>query len=116
MGIDIVLLVINAALGALTSSGKVPSVVEQLVSSLGPVIEKAIQGIQSGSGKLEDVVTALGSLSGVIGVLKSQTGLDPAILAQVNVYDQAIQQGTAGYLDSKSGIDLSKLGTVAPIA
>lgn len=116
MGIDLILLVINAALGSLSASGKIPSTITQLVASLGPIVGNAITAIQSGNGKLADVVTALGSLSGILAVLKAQTGLDPAVLTQINVYDQAVQAGIAAYIDSKSGVDLSKLGPVAPIA
>jgi hypothetical protein len=116
LGIDLILLVVNAALAGLTSSGQVPSLVTSLVGALGPVIGNAIKSIQSGQGKLEDVVTALGALSGVIAVLKQQTGLNPEVLAQIDAYDQAVKAGIAGYLDSKSGVDLSKLGPVAPIA
>jgi basic membrane lipoprotein Med (substrate-binding protein (PBP1-ABC) superfamily) len=114
MGIDLILLVVNAALAGL--GGRVPSSVTSLIQALGPVISNAIKSIQSGQGKLDDVVTALGALSGVIAVLKQQTGLDPEVLAQVDAYDQAVKAGIAGYLDSKSGVDLSKLGPVAPIA
>ncbi len=116
MGIDLILLVVNAALTGLTSSGQVPAVVTSLVSALGPVIGNAIKSIQSGNGKLQDVVTALGALSGVIAVLKQQTGLSPDLLSQIDAYDQAVKAGIAGYLDSKSGVDLTKLGPVTLIA
>lgn len=116
MGIELILLVVNAALAGLTGSGQVPATVTNLVAALGPIIANAIKNIQSGQGKLDDVVTALGALSGVIAVLKAQTNLDPAILSQVDAYDQAVKAGISGYLDSKSGVDLTKLGAVAPIA
>jgi drug/metabolite transporter (DMT)-like permease len=114
MGIDLVLLVINAALAGL--GPRVPALVATLIQQLGPVIGNAITAIRSGQGKLEDVVTAIGALSGVIAVLKAQTGLDPEVLAQINAYDEAVKAGIAGYLDSKSGVDLSKLGPVASIS
>lgn len=116
MGIDLILLVINAALGSLSASGKVPANVTQLVAALGPVIVNAVNAIKGGQGKVNDVVTALGALSGVLAILKSQTNLDPEILSQIDVYDQAVQAGITEYLDSKNGVDLSKLSPVAPIA
>lgn len=116
MGIDLILLVVNAALAGLTGSGQVPAVVTSLVAALGPVIGNAIKAIQSGQGKLEDVVTGLGALSGIIAVLKQQTNLSPELLDQINAYDAAVKAGISGYLDSKSGIDLTKLGPIAPIA
>lgn len=109
-------MVINAALGSLSASGKIPQSLVSLVGSLSPIVGTAITALQSGQGKVADVVTALGSLSGILAVLKAETGLDPAVLDQINVYDQAVQAGIAGYLDSKNGVDLSKLGPIAPIA
>lgn len=116
MGLDLLLMVINAALGALSGSGKIPPIVINLVSALGPIITKAITAIQGGQGAVADVVTALGSLSGILAVLKAETGLDPAVINQINVYDQAVQAGIAAYLDSKSGVDLTKLSPLSPIA
>lgn len=116
MGFSLVLLVVNTALQALASSGKIPMSVSSLVTALGPIVGTAITNIENGTSKLGDVVTALGAMSAALAVLKAQTGLDPAILDQINVYDQAVQAGISGYLDSKNGVDLSKLSPVAPIA
>lgn len=115
MGLDLLLLVINTALGTLATSGKVPQSVAQLVAALGPIITNAINAIKGGQGNLQNAVVALGALAGTIEVLKAQTNLDPDILAQINVYDQAIQAGINGYLASKNGVDLSALGPVEPI-
>lgn len=112
----LILMVVNAALAALGASGKIPANIAALIASLGPIVTSAITAIQGGNGKLADVVTALGSLSGVLAVLKAETGLDPAIVDQITVYDTAVQAGIAGFLDSKAGVDLTKLGPVAPIA
>lgn len=112
----LLLMVVNAAIGALSASGKIPANISSLITALSPVVGTAITALQSGQGKVADVVTALGSLSGVLAVLKAETGLDPAVLDQINVYDQVVQAGIAGYLDSKNGVDLSKLGPIAPIA
>lgn len=116
MGIDLIIMVINAALGSLSASGKIPQSISSIVASFGPIISNVVTSLQSGQGKTADVVTALGALSGVLAILKAQTTLDPEVLNQINVYDQAVQAGIAGYLDSKNGVDLSKLGPVAPIA
>lgn len=115
MGIDIVLLVLNAALGSLAASGKIPQSAASLTSALGPIIAAAIARLQTGQGKVDDVVTALGALNATLEVLKAQTGLDADTLNQIQVYSNAVQQGMTEYLDSKAGIDLSKLSPVAPI-
>jgi len=116
MGLDLILLVVTTALSSLSASGKIPATIATLVSSLAPIIGNAIKAIQGGQGKVQDAVTALGALSGVIAVLKSQTNLPADVLAELDVYNTAVQAGITGYLDSKTGIDLSKLGTVDPIA
>ena len=116
MGLDLLLMVINAALGSLASSGKIPQLAASLVGQLGPIITNAITAIKGGTGKVADVATALGALSGTIQILKAQTNLDPTVLTEIAVYDEAIQAGIASYLDAKSGVDLTKLGPIAPIA
>ena len=112
----LLLTTINAGLSAVTVAGLIPAPITALITALEPVVTNAITNLSSGNGKVADVVTALGTLSGVIAVLKQQTNLDPKILNLINVWDTAVQAGIAGYLDSKSGVDLTKLGTVDPIA
>jgi len=114
--LTILLQSVNAGLAAVTITGLVPAPIAGLITSLEPVVVGAIGSIQSGQGKVADVVTALGALSSVIAILKTQTNLDPKILDAIAVWDTAVQAGVAGFLDSKSGVDLSKLDPIAPIA
>ena len=111
-----ILLVLNTALGALAATGTVPAVVATLVAALSPIIADAISRIQSGQGKVSDVVTALGAMNAIIEAVRKQTNVDPKVLEAVEVYSTAVQMGMNEYLDSKSGVDLTKLTPVAPIA
>lgn len=111
----IVVSLLNIAVTAL-SGGAIPSNIATLITSLDSVVLPAIQNIASGQGKLQDVITALGTLTGVIGVLKQQTNLDPKVAAQINALDVAVQAGINAYLQAQVGVDLTKLGPVQPIA
>lgn len=116
MGLSLLLLLVNTGLGALASSGKIPQLAAQLVSGLSPIVANAITSIESGSGKLQDAVVALGALSGAIQFIKAQANTDPEVLNLIDNYDKAVQAGINGYIASKDGVDLNALGAVKPIA
>src|SRR5271170_390679 len=113
--LTIVVSLLNLALSAL-SGGVIPANIASLITSLDTIVLPALQSIASGQGKLQDVITALGTLTGVIGVLKQQTNLSPEVAAQVAALDTAVQAGITQYLQAQTGVDLTKLGPVAPIA
>ena len=117
MGVlPIILTLANIALASLQQAGVIPAGTGSLITQLEGIIAPAIATIASGQAKLTDVVTALGTLSGVIQILKKQPNLPAEVLDKINAIDLAVQAGIAAFLDSKNGVDLSKLGPVDPIA
>lgn len=114
--LPIILTLANIALSSFQQAGVLSPTNNSLITSLEAVLGPAITTIASGQSKLADVVTALGTLSGVITVIKKQTGLAPDVLDKINAIDTAVQAGIASYLDAKAGVDLSKLTPVDPIA
>lgn len=111
-----VLSLCSVGLQGLSSRGTIPVAASSLFTSLSPILSAAIERIRSGQGKLYDVVTALGAMCAGIQVLKAANLGDAALLAEIDVYDKALQEGIAAFLDSKAGIDLTKLGPVEAIA
>lgn len=117
MGIfSIISLFANVALVALQSAGVTTPALNTLIASLLASVGPLIGGLASGQGKTQDLMTILGTMSSVLGVLKTQTGLPPAILAQLDTLSQAIQAAAGAYVTSKSGVNLSILTPIEPIA
>src|ERR1700743_1002091 len=113
---QLIMLIANLGLAAAQNAGALSAGTVSLINTLESIVMPAIQRIVDGQGKLQDIVTALGHLHGVLTVLEQDTSLPPDELARVKALSTAAQAGITAYLDSKSGIDLSKLSPIAPIA
>ncbi len=88
-----------------------------LATALESAINPFIMGALAGSTTPQMVFAGYGALLGVIGTLKAQTNLAPEVLAKLDEYATAAQNGTMAALAAGTkGYDPSQLTPVAPIA
>jgi hypothetical protein len=64
---------------------------------------------------IPDTMAALGTLSGVIAVLKQNTNLSPDFLAYLNQASDSVNASLAGYVTAGRGFDLSLYAPVANV-
>ncbi len=105
--------------GILTSvlggqSGKLGSI-SNLVNSLLTPVEQLIANLKAGHGVTNDILATLAAASGIITVLKATTGLDPAILTQINGVDKDVQTALAAYAKAGTGYDATLYTQDAPV-
>lgn len=87
-----------------------------LAAALEAGINPLIASIQAGSTKTTDILAGYGALIALIGTLKAQTDLAPAVLAKLDEYATAAQNGTVAALASSTkGYDPTQLTPVPPI-
>jgi hypothetical protein len=114
--LPLITLIVNVAMAALQAAGITNASTSGLVTSLEATVLPLIANLASGQSKTADVLAVLGALSGVIATIQAQTGLDPAVLAQVKTLDAAVQSGLSAYVQAGKGIDLSVLTPIAAVA
>lgn len=87
-----------------------------LASALEAGINPLIASIVTGSTKTQDVLAGYGAMIALIQTLKQQTGLAPEVLAKLDEYATAAQNGTVAALAAGvKGYDASQLTPVNPI-
>ena len=107
--ISFVELALNIALAAIPATSSFAPLAAGLEASVNPLIAS----IQAGSTKTSDVMAGYGALIGVITTLKSQTGLAPTVLAKLDEYLVAAQNGTVAALAANvKGYDPTQLTPV----
>lgn len=116
MGIvSLVTLIVNVVLTALQSSGVTNSSTTALVTGLENAVLPLLSGLNSGASVTSDVLAVLGALTGVLGTLKQNTGLDPAILAQIDTLNASVQAALVAYVQAGKGVDLSVLTPIPAV-
>ena len=105
-------LVANVTLTAIPqTSGFVP-----LIQALEAAISPLIASLVAGNTKQTDVLAGYAAMIAVIETLKKQTGLAPDVLAKLDEYATAAQNGTMAALAAgNAGYDPSQLQLVVPI-
>ncbi len=112
-----ILSLIELALNVTLTAIPVTSGFAPLAAALETSINPLIASLMAGSTKTQDVLAGYGAMLGVIGALKQQTGLAPEVLAKLDEYATAAQQGTVQALAAGTkGYDATQLTPVAPIA
>lgn len=106
-------LVANVTLTAIPITAGFVPLVQALEAAINPLIASLI----AGNTKQTDVLAGYAAMIGVIETLKKQTNLAPEVLAKLDEYAIAAQNGTVAALSSgKTGYDASQLTPVEPIA
>ena len=106
----------NVTLTTLSAAGVTPANSAILAAAIENAINPLINAITNGTPKTADVLAGYGALIGVLNALKQNSGLAPEVLAKVDAYIVAAQNGTTGYLAGATGYDPTKLAPVTPIA
>lgn len=110
--LSLIELALNVTLTAIPVTSGFTPLAQALETSINPLL----LSLQSGSTKTQDVLAGYGAMLGVIGALRQQTGLAPEVLAKLDEYTTAAQNGTVAALSAGvKGFDASQLTPVAPI-
>lgn len=87
-----------------------------LAAALEAGINPLIASIQAGSTKTTDILAGYGALIALITTLKQQTEIAPDVLAKLDEYATAAQNGTVAALAANiKGYDPTQLSPVAQI-
>jgi hypothetical protein len=87
-----------------------------LATALEAGINPLIASLMSGSTKTADVLAGFGAMIALINTLKAVPGIDPAIIAKLDVYLAAAQDGlTTSLAVATKGYDASQLTPVTLI-
>lgn len=110
--ISLIELAANVTLAAIP----VTSAFAPLAAALEAGINPLIASIQTGATKTTDILAGYGALIALITTLKQQTGLSPELLAKLEEYTVAAQNGTVATIAAQTkGYDPSQLTPVQPI-
>ena len=103
----------NVTLAAIPVTAAYAPLATALEGAINPFILSAL----SKGATSQEVFAGYGALVGVITVLKQQTNLAPEVLAKLDEYATAAQNGTVAALAAGvKGYDASQLTPVTPIA
>ncbi len=87
-----------------------------LAAALEAGINPLIASIQAGSTKTTDILAGYGALIALITTLKTQTNIAPEVLAKLDEYARAAQNGTvAAITASVKGYDPTALSPVSMV-
>lgn len=110
--ISLIELALNVTLTAIPVTSAYAPLAVALESGINPLIAS----LQSGATKTQDVLAGYGAMIALIQTLKAQTNIAPDVLAKLDEYMTAAQNGTMQALAAgKSGYDASQLTPVSPI-
>lgn len=82
----------------------------QLASTLSNLGISLFTSIKAGGSDVQDGLAALATLSGVLAVLKSNTGISADVLTQIDNLDKDVTAGLKGYALAGEGLDLTLYG------
>lgn len=97
----------NVALTALGTSGVIPANSAVIAAGVEAAINPLLNAIDGHAPVASDIQAGYGALIGGLSILKSQTGIDPALLAKINEYLLAAQAGLAAYMTEQAGFNAS---------
>ncbi len=105
----------NVALTALGANGVIPSNSAVIASGVEAAINPLLAAIQGKATAATDIQAGYGALIGGLSILKTQTGIDPALLAKIDEYLSAAQAGLAAYMTEQAGFNASLFVVNAPL-
>lgn len=111
--IALIELALNVTLTAIPVTAAFAPLAVALENGINPLLAS----LASGGTKTQDLMAGYGAMIGVIQTLKQQTNLAPEVLAKLDEYLTAAQNGTVQALAAGTkGYDATQLTPVAPIA
>jgi hypothetical protein len=105
----------NVALTVLGGDGIVPAGSAAIASGIEAAVNPLINSIQGKASTATDIQAGYGALIGGLSILKSQTGIDPALLAKIDEYLLAAQAGLTAYMTEQAGFNLGLFVVNAPL-
>lgn len=106
----------NVALTALGAAGVVPASASAIASGVEAAVNPLLSAIQGKASTATDIQAGYGALIGALTILKSQTGLDPALLSKIEEYLLAAQAGLTAYMTEQAGFNADLFEVNAPLA
>lgn len=111
--INVIELAGNVAINVLIPGG---AAFAPLLASLEQAVNPLLLSIGTKASVSSEIMTIYGTLIGILTVLKNTPGLPADVLAKVDAYMIAAQNGTGSYLLASKGFDPAMFQPVAPIA
>lgn len=105
----------NVALTALGAAGVVPASASAIASGVEAAVNPLLSAIQGKASTATDIQAGYGALIGALTILKSQTGLDPALLSKIEEYLLAAQAGLTAYMTEQAGFNAALFEVNAPL-
>lgn len=105
----------NIALTTLGASGVIPSSSAAIASGIEAAINPLLLAIQGKASTATDIQAGYGALIGGLTILKSQTGIDPALLTKIDEYMLAAQAGLTAYMTAQAGFNANLFTVNAPL-
>jgi hypothetical protein len=111
--VSLIELALNVTLAAIPATTAFAPLAAGIEAAANPLVAS----IATGATKTTDVLAGFATVIAVITALKQQTGIAPAVLAKLDEYLVAAQNGTVAALTAHTaGYDASQLAPVTPIA
>lgn len=105
----------NVALTALGAAGVVPASASAIASGVEAAVNPLLSAIQGKASTATDIQAGYGALIGALTILKSQIGLDPALLSKIEEYLLAAQAGLTAYMTEQAGFNADLFTVNAPL-
>lgn len=94
-------------------SGNTDNLITQLSGLGSSLLTSVLSNKGSGTAGVDNTMAALGTLAGVIAVLKQNTGLSADFLAYLNQADTSVNASLAAYVEAGKGFDITMFAPVA---
>ena len=102
----------NVAISLLLPGG---AALAPLLTGLENAVNPLIQSIGSAQSVASEIMTVYATIIGVLTTLKQTPGLPAAMLAEIDCYIVAAQNGTAANMEAESGFNPARYTTVSPL-
>ena len=105
----------NVALTFLGGAGIVPIGMAALASGVEAAVNPLLFAVQGKEPLPAEIQAGYGALIGSLDIVKSRTGLDPAMLAKAEEYLLAAGDGLKGYMTEQAGFNIALFTVNAPL-
>lgn len=107
-------LLANLVLGVLQGTGTIPGGTTALATALESGLNPLISNLQNSAAPTQDVYAAFGLLIGTLNALKQYKNLPADMLAKLDEYISASQDGLSAYIKAQAGYNAANYPTTLP--
>lgn len=115
MNFQLIVVILESALGILTANKTIPQSVLPIVSTITGLIPTLIAAFHGGSGAKVQTTAVLVALEASVSSLKANTDLSPEALAKVDSLLSAVQAAIAADSEAQQVVDVSRLTGIEPV-